>query len=172
MTKHKRWSRVLHPNRYFIWAIAYIVVSFLALLSYIYVSSINLDNQSVFSQQTRKTYTNSKQGFTVKYPMTWELDNDPSGNIVFQNPNNIQESITVTEANLNMETIIRHSMTIVQETSYDKPGYSVSTIKAERAKDGSHFDVAIVKTSKHLFYISGISDSFQAFVNNFEPVIK
>lgn len=168
---HKHLKRVIHPNRYFIWALIYIILTGIGLVVFIYVSSVNLQSDSAFSDiKSKRTYIDKKLGFSVKYPGAWVLDHDPSGNIVFENPKDNSETITVTVGSLDLERVIRHSVDVRQETDFQMPGYHVAIIKAGSAKDGSLFDLAIITTDEKLYYISGHSLEFIGFVNNFKPL--
>lgn len=167
----QKLTQILHPNRYFIWTIIFLVVFGPALIAYIHITTIELSNQSVFSDHnSKRTYTDRQMGFTVKYPGNWILERDSGGNVIFENPENTEEAIIVASASLDMEGIIRHSIEVEQETDVEHDGYEVSIIKATSIKDGTNLDVALVKTSKKLFYISGHSPSFVSFVNNFKPL--
>lgn len=169
--KSMEFNKVLHPNRYFIWAVFVILFIFAALISYIYISTLQMDNESVFSQTiSRRNYTNSALGFAVKYPNSWTLENTVTGGIVFENPADIEENITVVSGSLGLETQIRKALVQRHEIDYQKPGYSVAIIKADSGKNSSNFDAAIIKTPRKLFYISGRSAYFQGFVNNFKPL--
>ncbi len=167
---HKKLLKVLHPNRYFIWALAYLIIFVFALLAYIYISAIDQDNQSVFSElKSRRVYTDSQLGFSVKYPSSWNLERDQRANIAFENSDNKQESITVTATTLEMASVIRSAVNIRQETDYQRSGYTVAIIKAGNAKGQDLLDLALISTAKKLFYISGHSSQFTQFVNNFKP---
>jgi hypothetical protein len=169
MKIHKKLKKVIHPNRYFIWTLVLVVLIGVSLVAFINWSSLNIQNESFFSElQTKKIYTNNKEGYVVRYPAGWQIELDQSGNTIFENPNDPKESLTVTTAALSMEGVIRHSINIKSERNIAKDNMKIALIKAGSEKDNSDLDVAIIKTSSKLYYISGHSSWLESFARNFK----
>lgn len=167
--KTSRYKRVLHPNRYFIYAIVLLLVSTGLLLSFIYISTLRFNTDSEFSSlKTKKIYTDKQSGYTVRYPNSWQIERDQSGNVVFENPDNEQESLTVTPASLEMEGVIRHSINIRSEKDLAKDDTKIALIKAGTANNDQDLDVAIIKNDQKLFYVSGHSSALEIFARNFK----
>jgi hypothetical protein len=166
---HKKLKHVIHPNRYFIWTIILMAIIVGLLQVAIYSTILSFNNLSVFAElKTKRTYVDVKSGFSVRYPRDWQIEKDGSGNVVFENPANLQESLSVTSATLDTEGIIRHSISVKTEKDIAKENLKIALIKAGSTKDGSDIDIAIIKTSKKLFYISGHSNLLETFARNFK----
>ncbi len=163
-------TRVIHPNRHFIYAIIFSLAAALLLLSYIVITSIRFDtnnNVLITSAPTRPVYTDSVLGYSVHYPAGWLLEKDDSGNTVFENPHVITESITVTSSSADNAKLIKHGLTIKQETTYTINGFEIDRMIASTAKgNGGDMDVAILIQGKKLFYVSGHSGMFDGFINS------
>jgi len=170
--KQKKFNRVLHPNRHFVWAIVLLVLSAAALTAYLYIAGLSEDAGAVYpSMISRKLYVDHSQGYLAYYPQAWVLEKEASGDIIFENPSDSTESITVSLADLKFEKVIRASVDSKSEFDYQRQDYQVSIITPADSKDnGSELDVALVKTPTKLFYISGHSQHFTSFVHNFKPL--
>ncbi|GAC1412223.1 MAG: hypothetical protein NVSMB66_0680 [Candidatus Doudnabacteria bacterium] len=128
-----------------------------------------MNSESIFSElKTKRAYFDSKNGYIARYPNSWQIEKDQNGNAVFENPNNPQESLTVFVASLDSEKIIRHSISIKSERDIAKNNLKIALIKADSSKDGAPLDVAIIRSSAKLFYISGHSQTLEVFARNFK----
>src|ERR1700722_10316891 len=92
---HHITRRVYH-DRYFAYTLAFLVVAGIALVSYVVVIGNRFSTDSSFASiaQPDKTYVNSQQGYSVKYPHTWVLElggNDTANDstVLFDNPANL-----------------------------------------------------------------------------------
>lgn len=138
-------------------------------MAFINLSSLRLNNESVFAElKSKKIYTDAKEGYTVRYPHSWQIERDSRGDVIFENPDDMQESLTVAAASLDTEGIIRHSISIKSEKDIAKDNLQIALIKAGSAKDGPDLDVALIKTDKKFFYISGHSKIIETFARNFK----
>ncbi len=166
--KKHHFKKVIHPNRWFIWAVVLILISGFSLLAFIKWSSLHIDSDSAFAElRPKKIYTDAS-GYTVRYPNSWIIEKDSSGNTVFENPDNNSESLTITVTTLGTESIIRHSLAITYEKDIAKDNLQIALIKAKDSNDGSSIDAAIITSEKKLYYISGHSSMLESFARNFK----
>ncbi len=166
---HKKLKRVLHPNRYFIWTLIIALTGGILLTAFIYLNILDIADQSIFSElKTRKVYIDKKDGYSLRYPNNWQIDRDQAGNVIFENPEKLEESLSVTAAELSMESIIRKSLNIRSQKDFAKNDLKISLIKAGNEQDQESLDVAIIKNETKLFYISGHSPFIESFVRNFK----
>lgn len=169
---HKLLKKIIHPNRYLIWAVAAVVISGAALASYIYISSYSFERQFVFEQATAKrTYSDRADGFLFRYPAAWVLEKDNSGNIIFENPSDSSESITLAVRAISDEQQIRSSFKVISEEDSARPnGVRMAMISARPNAGGAVFKVALVKVNGKLFYFYGQSSLFEQIINTFQVI--
>jgi hypothetical protein len=172
MSKHtqKRFTKVLHPNRNLLWAIAVCLISAMALVSYISVTNEQQNIQFVFPDiPAYHAFKDSKNGFTAYYPNSWQVESEANGNaVVFENPIKADESITVSTMALNQETALRRSLKIKSESLiYKDGGITVAMLETGSAPKDATSLVAVIKSPKRIYYIHGNSVQFSSFVNKF-----
>lgn len=167
---HHKLKKVIHPNRYFIWALFLILISGSALTAYIIWSSYGFDREFVFNDITaRRVFTDRQLGYSARYPGNWVLERDHSGNMIFEDPNNAAESITVYPGDAGLESAIRKTLNIKSERDVAKGNMLIDTIQAAGPKgSGQIFNVAFITSGSKFFYISGYSSLFDQFINNFK----
>lgn len=168
---HHHLKRVIHPNRYFIWALVVIIFGGLFLTMNIVLQGYQIGQEAEFSELvTGKVYVNQKEGYSLKYPKGWSIDpSSSSGTVVFVDPTDATESVTVLATDLNSENIIRKSLRITNESKpYVNNGMTVVVMQGTRGEE--EIEAAILKTSKRLYYISGNADSFGTFVTHFQAL--
>ncbi len=164
-------KRVIHPNRYFIWALVIVIFGGIFLTLHIMTQAYNIQSQSAFPElSSGKVYVNQKEGYSLKYPNGWQIDPSSSaGTTVFIDPTDVTESVTVVATDLNSESIIRRSLKITEETKpFTKDGMTI--VVMEGTRDGEAMEAAIIKTSRRLYYISGNADAFSTFVSSFKAL--
>jgi hypothetical protein len=166
---HHKLKKVIHPNRYFIWALFLLLISAVSLASYIMVTAYSFDRSFVFADiATRKVFTDHQAAYSVRYPNNWVLERGTGGNMTFENPENSKESITISPGALDIEPIIKNSLHIQVERNIARDNLKIDFIQSGDSKQGDEvFNVAIIKTPQKLFYVSGYSPVFEQFVNNF-----
>ncbi|MHB8871779.1 MAG: hypothetical protein ACYC5G_04965 [Candidatus Doudnabacteria bacterium] len=165
---HHQLKKVLHPNRYFIWAIFALVFSGAALLSYIYISGYYFDRDFVFAElKTNKLFLDNQFNYSARYPHNWQLERDEVGNIVFENPDNLSESLVVVPLKAKDETAVRKALRIVKENNTARGDIKIAIIKGSIDKDPEIYDIALITDGKGLFYIYGHSSWISRFVRNF-----
>lgn len=172
MKKHqKKFNKILHPNRHFIWALVLLTLSGAVLSAYIYVSAAQEDSDAIFpSLVSRRVFVDQQAGYAVKYPQTWQLEKDQRGNTVFDDPARPSDSITVAQTELKFEPVIRSTLNVSNEFDYVRSGVQYSVISSSSKDQTPDIDVAFVKSGGKMFYISGRSKNFEAFVRNFKPL--
>ena len=158
---------VLHPNRYFIYAIIFSFVAGGMLLAYINLSNINEQNQSAFvplTPQTKK-YINSDIGFELEYPLMWqiELGTGPQS-IVFENPQNLSQAVTVTKFPIQAQTMLVKSLHSTSEADTTIDGNTIQEFT------GNSTITAIVTNGSNLFYFDGLTPSTMSFLNSFHTI--
>ncbi len=169
MALHHKLKKVIHPNRYFIWALAAIVIVALALLAYILRSSISFDQSFVFSEiYSKRVYTDAKNNFSLRYPGSWQLERDSSGNVIFENPGNLRENVTVSAISADNEKLVRSAFKIISERHIARANLKIDLIIAKILKDGAgQTNLAFIRGPDREFYLFGDSPLFESFVNNF-----
>lgn len=167
----KKANKVVFKNRYLVWFFAVVLIAGIALVCYILISSQNMNSEYVFTNlKSEKTYVDKQSKFYQHYPSGWQLELDDNGSVTFENPIDNSESISVELASANTEATVRHSFEIFKESDFNKDGNSYSIMQAGTPKAGSDIDMAFVKTQDNrVYYISGHSKDFNAFVLNFKP---
>ncbi len=165
---HQNLKKILHPNRYFIWAIFALLFSGAALLAYISISGYYFDKDFVFAElKTNKLFLDQQFNYSARYPHDWQLERDGLGNIIFENPADLSESLVVVPLKLKDETAVRKALKISKENNIARGDIQIAIIKARIDTDPDLYDVALVKDSSHLFYIYGHSAYLERFAKNF-----
>ncbi len=169
---HKRLKKVIHPNRYFIWAVVLIILAGSALAAYIYISNYSFDREFIFNQTiVKRTYSDAANGFLFRYPAAWVLERDNSGDMVFENPENSAESITLAVRTISEEQQIRSTFRVISEEDSARPdGSRFAIISARPLSGGAVFKVAIIKVNGKLFYFYGQSAQFEQIINSFQLI--
>jgi len=167
-------TKTLHPNRWFIWAIAVMVIVLGSLFAYITISSLNdSSEQSSGLLQSRQmpVYTSVTLGVSMQYPTGWVIDNSSSTAITFDNPQNNSESITVSKSTAASIAKLEKSSNVISKSNYINNGLqlTVLTIKAV-GHNSSPIKVGIVQSAKSAFVVTGGSDQFTAILNSVHPL--
>ena len=172
---HKHLKKILHPNRWFIWAIVIAVIASAALFFYIVISGLNDQASQQFSNLTpRMVFSDQALGFSVLYPRGWvlERDTDNHKSVVFENLGGIPESITVSKISAADAIKIKTSlkpMGISAEDNYSQNNIIIDYFHVGTNSKNS-FDAAIIKTLNNYYYVNGSSLYFQKFLNNFSSL--
>jgi hypothetical protein len=182
-TEHKKFhhrvahhlKRKVYPDRYFAWAIASLVIAGSALVSYVLIMGNALSTDAVFTTaaQPNKIYINSAEGYSVSYPNTWVLEpSDSDSQVVFENPADNRETISVTPLRSGDENSIRTELQLHTERDFINSGGSGVQLfinvnpasPTQPLPDG----FAFVSRDGKSFYVNGWSPYFGAFVQNFK----
>jgi hypothetical protein len=171
MNKKSVWKRVLHPNRYFIWAIIVIILGLGSLIAFIEISSINDSSSQIYSDLVpHNIYNNQKLGFSVGYPNGWVIDSgsQDASVISFDNPNDPNESISISSSTLASVAKFKKSSKIDSATSSERNGMQITIYEISSPEGTQPLKIAVIESAKKAYYISGQSASFMRFVNSFK----
>src|SRR3989344_2541298 len=71
--------RIIHPNRWFFWAIALTIMAALFLLWNIQEAEYEFEDQALAEMEPNlwKTYASQALGLSVRYPPSWQIEFDP-----------------------------------------------------------------------------------------------
>ena len=173
--------RVIHPNRWFFWAIAVIVIGGLIVLYFINQATVqDIENDTetqaspIGTEQSSdpsyfgwRAYTSETLGISVKYPPTWQIDIDPtdSKTVFLENPENFSENVALSIRGTEMESVIRSSLNFQSETRYMIDGASASWLKSS-SSDPATQNVVLVKLGGKLYYIAGQAQAFEKIISS------
>jgi hypothetical protein len=169
----KVFTKVLHPNRWFIWAIVAIVVILGGLFAYISISSLDQSNSQVYTplpQIRTLTYSNGVLGFALQYPNGWVIDNSSSTSITFDNPNDNSESITIAKTTTAAISKLEKSATIISKNIYQNNGFQITVLNIKSTKSNPSIEVGIVQSAKSAFIVTGNSEQFSTILNSINPL--
>jgi hypothetical protein len=164
-------NRVLHPNRYFIWALIVIIFGGIWLTLHIITVGYQTETEAVFPElKTRKVYTNEVENYQLRYPKDWQIDTGTIGTVTFLNPSDLTESISVESYELGSERVIRRSFNITEETKpVTKDGMTITMFQGTNLNK-AEIEAAIIKTKNKLYFMHGHADSFEGIVNSFRAL--
>ena len=171
--KKSAFKKVLHPNRYFIWAIVVIVLGLGSLTAYIYISGVNDSSSQMFAVLTqRNSYSNASLGFSVNYPNGWVIDagSQTSTVVSFDNPNNPNEAISISSASLASVAQFKKTSKIESVNNFKRDSLQIAVYEISSPEGAKPLRVSIIQSAKKAYYISGDSASFMTFVNTFKAI--
>ena len=128
-TKRHPLVRVIHPNRYFIWAIVALVGSAAVLFAYIKITDIT----AVLNDQVTAVHTGGKQffdstlGFKLMYPPDWQIEMGDNA-VTFDDPVNTNNSVTITKESLSEAAYFKKSLKAVKENDFISNGMNVTVL--------------------------------------------
>ena len=164
--------RVIHPNRWFIWTLVFLLVSSLALMFVIKSYLLELE-QEVIEQQTlslpiSKTYSSQALGISVRYPFSWQIEVDPQEAHIFtlQNPQNFGENVTFSMTDPKYESIIRSNLKIAKEEKIMIADVSGTWLEGADINDSATSDVVLFERRGSLYYIGGQAKNFEGIVKS------
>ncbi|MBI3952578.1 MAG: hypothetical protein HY336_01315 [Candidatus Doudnabacteria bacterium] len=155
----------LHPNRWFIWAIAISVVMALALVSYIKVSSQNFDNSISVPNASNnwRQYANSQYGFTLNLPPSWSDKIVKGTAAAFGSKANPEESMVITVKDASREKAAEASLEGFTETKITVDGADAREFTSETGEK-----YVFVIHDKKLFVIRSSSNQLGRILGTFQ----
>lgn len=168
--------RTIHPNRYFLWAIAIFLIVILGLLWFVISAFQEIDglhSDFTIGLPKRKTYVSADLGFLIRYPGHWqvELDRQNNNSVSFQNPRNFYENINVTvTSDPKLEKVIRFSLTSFSERSFFIGGLKGQWLKVGNQNDPATNNVILVHRADRLYLIVGSAREFENIIRSFKFV--
>ena len=162
--------RVVHPNRWFFWTIALVLIVGSTLVFYIYKSGEEWQRQmdGVFEPPAWRTYTSPALGLSVRYPAGWqvEIDRLDANTVSLENSKDFSENIAITLADPENETLIRESLTIDSEKEIVIDGKKGAWVRSADARDKAAANAILIEHRGVLYFIAGSARQFEKIVKS------
>ncbi len=164
--------RVIHPNRYFIWTLVFLLAARLVLMFWIQSYLLEVD-RGVFEQQNYlrssfRTYRSQNLGLSVRYPAAWQIEIDPleADTFALLNPADFGENIAFSRTDPKYEHLIRNSLKIASEKNVTVDGISGTWLLGSDSKDQATSNVILIKRGPDLYYIAGQASQFERIIKS------
>ena len=150
---HRIHKIKIHPNRWFIWALVYVFLVFVCLLSYIVVSEINLESQITAENSfvPWHSYTDSRLGFGVRIPADWSIEANSQSSISFLPADVNENGVNVSVLAPASEKSLRKTLKIKQEQVFSVAG--VSGKKILNNLGSGHLETVILAIHRSKLYV-------------------
>jgi hypothetical protein len=166
-TKAKKFHKIkIHPNRYLIWAIAYLLFVSIAMLGYLKIVNLGLENEgseSVF--EPMHSYSDARLGFALRYPADWSIEAS-SSSISFLPSKTSDEGVTVSITAPSAEVAIRNELEISKETNIMVKENSASKI-VNNLGSGHTETVVIIPHNQKLYVVRGSTSLVERIMETF-----
>lgn len=173
----------LKRNQFWSGLVLIVVVVMLISIYYLWVVS-NVDQdfsdppEIIFNRNTEtskiqlKIFQNEDYNFKIQYPGNWLVETNTSGEgadeIFSVGLAGDTEGVSISVMPESLEGIVRHSISITEETTIDLNGTPAQKLVGGNSKDGSVYTVVLVKYQGKIYSISGGGQMFDEVVNYFE----
>jgi len=166
-TKSKKFHKIrVHHNRWLIWAIAYLLFVAIAMVGYVKVSDLSLDSENTsLNSVLAHTFTDSKHGFTVKYPANWSIESNIDS-MTFLPYDSSDNGVTVSVVSPAAEKAIRSSLEISYETKTTVDSSTASKIINDLGSGRGEM-VVLINHDKQVFVIRGSTNFVEKFLTTF-----
>ncbi|MCH7492864.1 hypothetical protein IID19_04760 [Patescibacteria group bacterium] len=173
----------LKKNQFWSGIVLVVVVIMLMGIYYLWVVSnidedyssppeIIINRSSEDSNPQLKTFQSEDYSFQIQYPGSWSVETNTSGEgadeIFSVGLSGDTEGVSISVMPESLEGIVRHSISITEETTIDLNGTSAQKLVGSNSKDGSIYTVVLVKYQEKIYSISGGGQMFDEIVNYFE----
>ena len=161
--------RIIHPNRWFFWAIAVSLGTGLFLIWNIQESNNEFYAQtSVLETNVWRTWRSEILGISVRYPAGWQVDIDreDTHNVYLENSQNFHENISIAIRAQSLEATIRQSLGSSSETGIVIDGEPGRWLKGDDKGDQATSNVILVRHNSQLYYIAGSARVFNKIVKS------
>lgn len=156
----------IHHNRWFIWAIAYVIIVAIAMVGYIKVSEIKEETQNAESvYQPWHNYNDAKLGFGVRIPADWSIEADASA-ISFAPTNSSDLGVSISVISPTAEKSLRKSLKISQETEISLDDNPSQKIK-NNLENGHSETIILAVHNKKLYVLRGTDSLVQKLLLTF-----
>lgn len=150
---------VIHPNRWFIWAIAISVIAGMALVGYIKVTSQAFEDDVTYTPHAAnnwKQYTQTEQNFSVNVPPNWLVKE--AGGVVLLTPKaDSSEFISITPKPGSKEAAARASLDGFTQNQLIVGGLPASMFYSGQENDR----YVLVKNNDKLFVVKSNSKQME-----------
>ncbi len=162
--------RNIYPDRWFFWAIAFmLIVTFILLYNTVETIKV-LDDLALSMAQPYvspwKNFVSQDLGISLRYPSSWQVEFDPQEafSISFQNPANYNENIYIAVPEPKYESTIRKSLDIQNEHPIVLDGHTGVWLTSANAEDVAITNVLLFKIDDRLYYIAGNAEIFEKVI--------
>jgi hypothetical protein len=148
MAKRKFHTKVIHPNRYLIWALVVMVIVAGLLVSYASLTQFDIDS-NIVNPNTDFWHTYKNGALSFRYPAQWLID--PGSGYVGFGPKDQDEFLVYTYSPPNDAAYQSYlTRTDAKQIMVDQlPGIRVTDLS------GRGEQIAFVKTAKYLYEFRG-----------------
>jgi len=158
----------IHPNRWFIWALAYTIIVAIGLISYIKISDLNFQTQLIAENTFTPwhSYSDKLLGFSVKYPLNWSIEAGADTSVSFVPMDSPDEGVTVSVNKLATEQAIRKPLKVSSEGSIVVDNVLGTNILNKLG--GEQFEeVILLKHNQKLYVMRGTEELVQKLALTF-----
>jgi len=160
----------IHPNRWLVWAVAYMVFVAIALVGYISISNINFDTDVLVAEnkyQPWRNYSNRELGFSLRYPGEWSIEAQSHTSVDFVPSDPFRPEVNLTVYSESEERDIRRALNIVSEKESELGGEPAVEI-VNRITAGTAVETVLITShNKKLYVFRGQSSSVRYFAQAF-----
>ena len=114
-----------------------------------------------------RTYENSRLGFSLSYPDNWVLEAEDDS-VVFSNPTNLSEQVTVAQDQASARDIIIKSLNLTLKKDINVDGTSGGLYSEPNNGSNKGEQVVLLTRGDKIYYLSGDSDIFEAIITSFK----
>src|SRR5258708_1919114 len=169
-TKKYKFHKIkVHQNRWLIWAIAYVVFVAIAMVGYLKIANIDLENSENSYSPTHR-YSDVRLGFVLRYPADWSIEAS-TASIAFLPPLTSDAGVTVTVTTPAAEKSIRMTLNITKETAITLNNTSASKLINDLG-NGHSETVVIIPHDRKLYVVRGSGKLVEKLLPTFYFVSK
>ena len=171
--------RVIHPNRWFFWTIAALIVAGFGTMVLIQKALLEIDEHAAVISSSGPRWIDPDYpgwhsirpegfGLSLKYPQGWqvEIDRFDAGTLTLENSKDYSENITITVTDPKNEKLIRQSLQVESEEDMVIDGEKGAWLKGADARDTATANVILVKHAGKLYSLAGDARQFEKIVGS------
>lgn len=95
-----------------------------------------------------------------------ELEGKNNETVIFSNPDDLAEDISITVGDENLDSVIRKSLKITSSEDIFVSGAKVKKLTIAGSKNSDGLSVVLVHYNKKLFYLSGRTNDFDQIIGS------